>query len=275
MYGAILTNPATDDGDIGVLFIENGGMGTMCGHGTIGVSKIVFETGIRPSQEGLNVLKIDAPAGRVVSYVEVHSKRVTSVSFHNVPSFLYESDVQILVEGIGQITLDVCFGGAFYLFVDAAQLGLEVAPENAEKLRSKAMLIKEAFGAQRQIAHPLKPGISWIYGTGIVTPPQLSGNRIVTRNIMVFGEAEIDRSPCGTGTSARMAQLYAKGMLKPGVTLENHSIIDTVFEGTIVSETNVSGYKAIVPKISGMAYIMGLNQLLLDPDDPMPEGFRI
>jgi proline racemase len=275
MYGAILTQPATDDGDIGVLFIETGGMGTMCGHGTIGVSKAVFEAGLVPSQEGTNVLKIDAPAGRVVSYVEVRNRHVTSVSFHNVPAFLYQSEVKVVVEEIGEVRVDVAFGGAFYLFVNSRDLDIEIAPEKAEVLRLRAMQIQKAFCAQHKVALPLKPDISWVYGTAIVAPVEIKGDRIVSRNIMVFGEGEIDRSPCGTGTSARLEQLYAKGILKLDMTLESHSIIDTVFDATIVEEVTVADYRGVVPRVTGRAYIMGINQLLLEPDDPMPQGFRV
>lgn len=276
MYGAILTPPVTDDGDVGVLFVENGGMGTMCGHGTIGVSKVMFDTGMLPSAEGVNEIKIDAPAGRVKSYVEVRDGRVESVFFHNVPSFMFKSGIKVPVEGIGEVTADICFGGAFYAFVEASQLGVEILPENASVLSRYAMEIKETLGKMEKTVHPLESGISWIYGTVLMTPPQDDGNgRLRTRNVTVFGEAEVDRSPCGTGTSARMAQLYAKGLLKPGMTLENRSIIDTAFEGTIIEETEVAGLPAIVPKVSGNAYIMGFSQLVLEPDDPMPGGFRV
>ncbi len=275
MYGAILTPPATPDGDVGVLFIENGGMGTMCGHGTIGVSKVLFDTGMMPGRDGVNELKIDAPAGRVTSYVEMRGGHVERVFFHNVPAFLYRAGISVPLRDGRTVTADVCFGGAFYVFVEAAQVGLEVVPENAAALTAVAMEIKETLGRRERIVHPLEAGIDWIYGTVLITPPEVRGDRVVTRNVTVFGEAEVDRSPCGTGTSARMAQLCAKGILRPGMTLENHSIIDTVFEGTIVEETVVAGNAAIVPKISGNAYIMGFNRLVLEPGDPMPEGFRL
>lgn len=275
MYGAILTEPATEDGDIGVLFIENGGMGTMCGHGTIGVSKVVFDTGMLPSREGVNELKIDAPAGRVTSYVDIRDGVVREIFFHNVPAFLYEADVRIPLPGFGEVTADVCFGGAFYIFVEASQLGLEIVPDHAHKFADLGMKIKEAIPEVLRVSHPIESGIDWYYGTVMHTPPQVEGDRIVTRNVTVFGEAEVDRSPCGTGTSARMAQLYAKGILKPGMVLENHSIIDTVFEGRIERETEVAGKPALIPRISGMAYISGFNNLVLEPNDPMPEGFRI
>lgn len=276
MYGAILTPPATADGDVGVLFISNGGMGTMCGHGTIGVSKILFDTGMLPSAEGVNELRIDTPAGRVTSFVTVRGGHVENVWFRNVPAFLYKSGLKVSVDGIGEVEADVCFGGAFYVFVEASQVGCEIIPENAQKLTRIAMEIRRKVEAEHEIVHPLEPGINWIYGTVLHTPPEKNGNdRIYTRNITVFGEAEVDRSPCGTGTSARMAQLYARGILTPGMTLENHSVIDTAFEGEILEETVVAGRAALVPKITGNAWIMGFNQLVLEPTDPMTEGFRL
>lgn len=275
MYGAILTPPATPDGDAGVLFIDNGGMGTMCGHGTIGVSKVVFDTGMRPAKEGSNLLKLDTPAGRVVSDVEIRDGEVQSVSFRNVPAFLYKRDVKVPVRGIGEVNADICFGGAFYIFVDAQSLGLRVEPSESAACADRAMEIREWVSENVEVVHPLEPGIDWIYGTVLVTPAEPHGNRIVTRNVCVFGECEVDRSPCGTGTCARMAQLHARGTLKPGMTFENRSIIDTAFEGIILEETAVAEKCAVVPRISGMAYITGFNQLVLEPGDPIPEGFRM
>lgn len=275
MYGAILTPPATPDGDIGVLFIDNGGMGTMCGHGTIGVSKVVFDSGMLPAQEGVNVLKIDTPAGRVTSSVEVRGGAVRGVSFQNVPSFLYKQDVKVPVRGVGEVSADICFGGAFYIFVEASRLGLEIEPANSAACAERSMEIREWVSRNVEVVHPLEPGIDWIYGTVLITPPDVRGDRILTRNVCTFGESEVDRSPCGTGTCARMAQLCARGVMRPGMTLENHSIIDTVFEGIIPEETVVAGRPAIVPQVSGMAWIMGFNQLVLEPGDPMPEGFRM
>ena len=274
MFGAVIMNPVTPDGDIGVLFIDNGGMGTMCGHATIGVSKTVFETGMIPAVEGVNTLKIDTPAGRVTSFVEVRDGEVTSVSFQNVPAFLYKSGITVPLKGVGEVTTDVCFGGAFYAIVESTQVGLDVVPDNAYKLRDICMEVIKTLDGMKIISHPTE-AIDWVFGAAIYTPPEIKGDQIVNRNILVFGDAQIDRSPCGTCTCARMSQLYAKGIMKPGMILENHSIIDTVFEGRIAEETKVADYPAIVPQISGMAYIMGINQLVLEPDDPMLEGFRL
>lgn len=275
MYGAILTPPVTPDGDIGVLFIDNGGMGTMCGHGTIGVSKVVYDTGMLPAEEGANILKIDTPAGRVVSNVEISGGVVRGVSFENAPSFLYRRDVRVPVRGVGEVSVDICYGGAFYIFAEAASLGLEIEPRNSAACAERAMEIRDWVSGNVEVVHPIEPSINWVYGTVLTAPPEVSGDRIRTRNVCTFGESEVDRSPCGTGTCARMAQLCAAGIMRPGMTLENHSIIGTVFEGTVAEETSVSGIPAIVPRVSGMAYIMGFSQLVLEPDDPMPEGFRM
>lgn len=277
MYGAVLTPPATEDGDIGVLFMDNGAMSTMCGHGTIGVSKVVFDTGMIKAKEGVNVLKIDAPAGRVTVYVDCCGGRVKSVNFHNVPSFMYKKDFKVQLDGVGEISVDVCFGGAFYVFVSAEDLGLEIEPENSSVITERALKIRSIVRDTLKVVHPTEtnPGINWIYGTVLVTPPVVEGNIVKTRNVCMFGDAQIDRSPCGTGTSARMAQLYTRGILKPGMTFVNHSIIDTVFEGEIVKELDIAGIPGIVPKISGSAYIMGFNNIVLDPEDPMQEGFKL
>ena len=275
MYGCILTRPVTEDGDFGVLFTHNEGLSTMCGHGIIGLSKVALETGMVVPREGINELRIDSPAGRVTSFSLCEGGRVKKVSFHNVPSFVYLEGIRVPVEGIGEVTADVVYGGAFYVFLDAAQLGLDVVPEQAEALVRRGMEIKHKVMEMHDIEHPLEKGLHGIYGTILTTPPRREGNRLVTRNVCVFADAEVDRSPCGTGTSARVAQLFARGVLRKDQILENHSIIDTVFEGRVLEETVVAGRPAVIPEISGTAHIMGFNQLVLDPEDPLPEGFRI
>lgn len=275
MYGCILTKPVTEDGDFGVLFTHNEGLSTMCGHGIIGVSKVALETGMVIPQDGPNVLRIDSPAGRVTSTSLCEGGRVKRVSFLNVPSFVHLEGLRVPVEGIGEVTADVVYGGAFYVFLDAAQLGLDVVPEQVEALVRRGMEIKHKVMEMRSIEHPLEKGLHGIYGTILTTPPQDRGDRLVSRNICVFADAEVDRSPCGTGTSARVAQLFARGILRKDQILENHSIIDTVFQGRVEEETVVAGRPAVIPEISGTAHIMGFNQIVLDPEDPLPEGFRI
>lgn len=275
MFGCVLVPPATPDGDLGVLFMHGEGHSSMCGHGIIAVSKIAYETGMVSGADGVNTLRIDAPAGRITSFVAMEDGRVKKVSFQNVPTFVHMENIKIPVEGIGEVTADVVFGGAFYVFLDAAQLGLDVVPEQARELARRAMEIKHKVMEMHEIVHPLEPKLAGIYGVILTTPPEVCSERVVTRNICVFADGEIDRSPCGTGTSARLTQLYARGIVKKGMTLENHSIIDTVFEGTIKEEATIADKKGIVAMISGTAHIMGLSQFVLDPDDPLPEGFRL
>lgn len=275
MYGCILVSPVTDDGDFGVLFTHNEGLSTMCGHGIIGLSKVVFETGMVTGYDGVHTLRIDSPAGRITSYVDYCAGRVRKVSFDNVPSFVHKEGIRVPVDGIGEVTADIVFGGAFYVFVDAEQLGIEVVPDLASELVRRGMEIKNSVMKMHPIVHPIESGLNGIYGTILTSRPRFEGNRIISRNICVFADAEIDRSPCGTGTAARIAQLFSKGIMKKGMTLENHSIIDTVFEGVVKEEVCVADKNAVVATISGTAHIMGFTQLVLDPEDPLPEGFRI
>lgn len=275
MYGCIITPPVTKDGDFGVLFTHNEGLSTMCGHGIIGVTKVVLETGMMDCEDGEKIVKIDAPAGRIVAHAIVKDKKVQSVNFENVPSFVFAENAKVNVDGIGEIVVDVVFGGAFYVFVEAKKLGLTVKPENIEMLIKKGMEIKYKIMDSMNIVHPLEKGLNGIYGTIITEPLEIEGNNIVSKNVCIFADGQVDRSPCGTGTAARIALLNRKGLMKKGMTLFNKSIIDTEFEGRILSLTHISDFDGVIPSIGGTAHIMGFNQLVLEPDDPLPEGFRV
>lgn len=275
MYGGVLLPPATEDGDFGILFMHNEGMGTMCGHGCIAAATVIFETGMKESREGENILKLDTPAGRITAYAEVANGRVKRVSFENVPTFVYLSDVLLEAEGIGEIPCDIVFGGDFYVFADVSRLGLELKPENARVLAARAMELKYDALRKFEVVHPENPKLRGIYGTLLTSAPETHGDTVRARNVCVFANGEIDRSPCGTGTSARLTQLYMKGVIKPGMKLEHHSIIDTVFEAEAVRETEVGGRRAIIPRVSGSANITAFSNFVLDEDDPLPEGFRL
>lgn len=275
MYGCIITEPVTEDGDFGVLFTHNEGLSTMCGHGIIGVTKVALETGMLGEEEGKRVVRIDSPAGRVTSYADVKGGRVEKVSFINVPSFIYAENVKTSMDGIGEIYVDVVFGGAFYVFVDSKKLGIGVKLENIEQLVKKGMELKFRIMEQMKIVHPFESGLNGIYGTIINEMQGNAGDRVISKNVCIFADGQIDRSPCGTGTAARVAQLYKRGYMDKGMVLINKSIIDTEFEGRIVSSAQIDQYEGVIPEISGTAHIMGFNQLVLDPDDPLPEGFRI
>jgi proline racemase len=278
MYGCLVTPPATEDGDFGVLFMHNEGYSTMCGHGIIAVTKAAVDTGMIQVAPGLTKreLKIDSPAGRITSFAHLNGGQVEKVSFYNVPSFVYAQDMAVPVAGLGDVLVDIAFGGAFYVFVDAEKLGVKVVPEQTEELVRLGMEIKYKVMDMLDVVHPLEPELHGIYGTIITEGIQGNGSgKLVSKNITIFADAQIDRSPTGTGTSARVALLHKKGHMSEGVVLENKSVIDTVFEGSIREFTTVDRFDAVVPEISGTAQIMGFNQFVLEPGDPLPEGFRI
>ena len=275
MFGCILTPPATEDGDIGVLFLHATGQATMCGHGTIGVAKVVLETGLVPAVEGENTVRIDTPAGRVTARALVRDGHVGEVSFRNVPSFLYRDKVKVTLPELGEIEIAVSYGGDFYIFVEAEKLGLEIRPENAHEIARKAMILKDWGNETLGLVHPEYPEIDEVYGTIVTGTAEKTERGWKSREVCVFADGAVDRSPCGTGTSARMALLYGRGEMKPTEELQNASIIDTRFRGSIDEVVTVGGLKGIIPRIAGSAWITGLNQLVLDPADPLPEGFLV
>lgn len=275
MYGCIITPPTTDDGDFGVLFMHNEGYSTMCGHGIIGVTKVAVEIGMIEANDGEKIVRIDSPAGRVTACAHIENQKVKKVSFENVPSFVYAEDVKIDVDGIGKVEVDIAFGGAFYVFVDASKLGLKVVPEQMQRLVDVGMEIKYKVMDAMEIVHPEERELQGIYGTIITEAVERVEEKLVSKNVTIFADAQIDRSPTGTGTSARVALLYRKGLLKPGMRLINKSIIDTVFEGWFEKTSMIGKINGVVPTVSGTAHIMGLNQLVLEEEDPLPEGFRI
>jgi trans-L-3-hydroxyproline dehydratase len=277
MYGCILTPPVTPDGDVGVLFMHNEGFSTMCGHGIIGLVKVGVETGYFPAQaDGAErVVKIDTPAGRVTATAHLRDGRVERVSFLNVPSFLLERDLKLDVPGVGVVKCDIAFGGAFYAYVDAAPLGLEITPENQRTLIDVGMRIKRAVMSNYQIVHPDGDAdLNFLYGTIFVRRLGLAGD-VHSRNVCIFAEGEVDRSPTGTGVSGRLAIHHARGELGLNETITIESIIGTPFTGRAAEETRVGGLAAIIPEVGGTAYITGRHTFLIDPDDPLKDGFML
>ena len=267
MYGAIPTEPVTPDGDAGVLFMHNEGWSTMCGHGVIALVTVALEVGLLGERA---VVRLDTPAGRVTARARRDGARVRSVAFENVPSFVASLDDHVDVPGVGDVRYDLAFGGAFYAFVDAASVGLAMTPERFPDLIAIGSAIKRAVIASREIRHPLEPDLSFLYGT-IFTGPALADAD--SRNVCVFAEGEVDRSPTGTGVSARVAIERARGRLAPGGSFVVESIIGTRFAGRIARELRLEGYDAVVPEIEGSAWITGRNEILIAPDDPLGEGF--
>jgi proline racemase len=279
MYGAILTEPVMPGSHAGVLFMHNEGYSTMCGHGIIAVTTIALERGLLdPGGDGCSIV-YDAPAGTVRARASVdtpgtsgHPPRVERVAFQNVPSFVLHGGLVVKLPK-GQIRADVAFGGAFYAIVDSESVGLPIDVARLPELRRIGMEIKHAIEAQQTIVHPLDPGLCGIYGTIFTGPP--SDERADLRNVTVFAAAEVDRSPCGTGTAAVMAVVDAMGLLAEDKAFVHESLIHTRFTGRVASRTMVGEHQAIVPEIEGSAWITGEHTFFVDEHDPLRDGFRI
>jgi proline racemase len=265
MSGAILQPPTRPDADWGVLFIEVSGLLPMCGHGTIGVATVLVETGMVEVTEPETVVRLDTPAGLVPVRVQVEDGRAKAVTLRNVPAFLLERDAT--VEGV---TYDMAFGGNFYALVEARTAGLRVDPARAGELIARGA---ELMAAINRAAKPIHPEDARIMGCKhVVFYEDVEGG---ARNATSIHPGWLDRSPCGTGTSARMAALHARGELAVGEAFVNESVIGTRFTGRIAEETTVGGRPAIVPEITGRAWVTAMAQYLLDAEDPFPAGFAL
>jgi proline racemase len=272
MSGAILQPPTRPDADWGVLFIEVSGCLPMCGHGTIGVATVLVETGMVEVTEPETTIRLDTPGGLVEAHVHVADGRATAVRLRSVPSFLHERDAAVDVPGLGRVAYDLAFGGNFYALVDAASVGLAPEPEQAPALVEAGLAIMRAIDAARPPVHPEDDRIRGCHHVVLHAPGTGGAD---ARAATAIHPGWLDRSPCGTGTSARLAQLHARGALAPGADFVNESVIGTRFTGRVVEETTVAGRPAVIPEITGRAWITGVGQYLLDPTDPFPAGFRL
>jgi proline racemase len=273
MYGCLLTPPVSPQADFGVLFTHNAGYSTMCGHGIIAVTTAVLETGILPRQAPETTVRIDTPAGLVTALARIEGEKVTSVRFRNVPSFVLAHDETVEVPGVGRVRLDIAFGGAFYAFVDAADVGLTCTPRDTVRLIETGMAIKRAVTAARPIPHPFETDLGFLYGTIFVGPP--AGPGADSRNVCVFAEGEVDRSPTGTGVSARMALHYSRGEVGIGEPFTIESIIGTRFTGRVIEETRFGPHAAVIPEVEGQAFLTGRHTFFIDPGDPLAAGFLL
>lgn len=274
MSGAILQPPAREDADWGVVYIEVSGCLPMCGHGTIGVATVLVETGMVEVREPQTSIRLDTPAGLVIATVDVEGTRARAVTIENVSSFVTQLDARVDVPGIGTVTYDMAFGGNFYAIVqlDSINGAPTFGREHADELLEFGMRIMSAINEQSPPVHPLNPAIDHVHHVQLVAPGSTAQH---SRHAMVIYPGWFDRSPCGTGTSARVAQLIARGEMKLGDELVNESIIGTHFIGRAISETTVAQYPAIIPTITGRAWITGTSQHMLAPDDPFPQGFLL
>ena len=271
MYGCVLTEPLTPDAAWGVFFMDNGGYMTMCGHATVGVSTALVELGMVPVEEPLTRFKLETPAGLVESSVSVKDGRAESVSFRNVPAFAERLDVSLSVPGVGQLEVDIAYGGNWFVFFSARDVGVDVSLQNIKNVVDVGMRVMEAANEHLSVQHPEVEQSNRINIATILTEPK--DPKRTYRNVHVFGPRQFDRSPGGTGTCARMAVLHAKGQLKVSEDVWVESVTDGVFRGRILEETDVAGRKAVVPEITGSAHITGFHQFVLDPDDRLRSGF--
>jgi proline racemase len=274
MYGALFTEPERADSHAGVLFMHNEGFSTMCGHGIIAVVTIAIERGLITTRD--DALTLDAPAGQIRARAAVARTngrtRVERVSFINVPSFVLAAAVPIDCHG-RRLSVDVAFGGAFYAIVDAESAGLAVTPDRLPALRETGMVIARAVERAITVVHPVEPGLTGVYGTIFTGPPSAPGADL--KNVTIFADREVDRSPCGTGTCAVLAVLDAMGLVDPSRPFVHESLIGTTFSARVADRTTVGDLAAIVPELSGSAWITGEHTFLVDPDDPLAKGFRI
>jgi proline racemase len=265
MYGAVITSSV--DSDFDVFFLHNEGYSTMCGHAIIALTKLAVETGLVSKNE----ITFNVPAGRIVARASVSGGRVVEASFRNVPSFLYLRDQSVEVDGIGRVRFDIAYGGAFYAFVSADELGLELLPVNSSRLVDYGRKIKNVVMSKFSIMHPVEADLSFLYGTIFTGPAQNETNH--SRNVCIFADGEVDRSATGSGVSARAALHFAKGELGLNQAITIESIVDSTMQVKVVEVTKFGPYDAVIPEVSGTASITGRNEFYFDPEDPFRNGF--
>ena len=271
MSGAILQPSTRDDCDWGVVYIEVSGCLPMCGHGTIGVATVLVETGMVAVTEPTTTIRLDTPAGVVVAQVEVRDGHAESVTIENVPSFVVRLDDEVDVPGLGTVPYSLAFGGNFYALVDLDDVKLPFDRSRQQEILAAGLAIMDAVNESAPPSHPTIAGVDVCHHVEFIAPGSTAEH---SRHAMAIHPGWFDRSPCGTGTSARMAELWARGELGLHQDFVNESFIGSRFVGRLVGETDVAGVPAVVPTITGRAWVTGLGQYLLDPSDPFPTGFE-
>jgi len=265
MYGAVITPSA--DADFDVFFLHNEGYSTMCGHAIIALTKLVVETHLVDKNEVI----FNVPAGRIQARASVVDSKVVETSFLNVPSFLYLREQQVEVQGLGRVSFDIAYGGAFYAFVDAQEVGLTLKPEYFNRIIDYGRRIKQAVISQFPIKHPFEDDLSFLYGTIFTAPPSNPAHH--SRNVCIFADGELDRSATGSGVSARAALHFAKGELSLNECLTIESILGSTMSVKVVDVTRFGPYAAVIPEVSGTASIIGRNEFYFDQEDPFRAGF--
>ena len=272
MSGAILQKSTRHDADIGVVYIEVSGCLPMCGHGTIGVATALVEKNLIKVTEPVTTVRLDTPAGLVVVDVDVKDGKALKVTITNVPSFLYQKDQVVKVPGYGDITYDMAYGGNFYAIIPAEDVGIQFVREKGAQFLAAGLAISDAINEQNRPIHPENPEIAICHHIDFISA---GDHPLHWKNAMAIYPGWFDRSPCGTGTSARLAQMVARGEFKDDDVLINESWIGSHFEARVKNHTSVANFDAIVPMISGRAWVMGEATWILDSTDPFPDGFLV
>ena len=273
MCAALLVPPSDPEAHAGIVFVEPLGVVHMCGHGAIAIATMLVETGAVPMRAPETAVVLDTAAGRVTARVHVEGDRVVGATIRNVPSYSALLDAKVTVPGLGPVAFDLAYGGHFYALVEAAAVGLGLEPAQAARIVEAGERIRSAIEAEVPLVHPEGEQSKGLLYVQFYGPPR--DPRADLRNAVVVAPAGLDRSPCGTGTSARLANLWARGAIAPGREFVHESIIGTHFEARVAGTTRVGAYEAVIPEITGRAYLSGINQLVLRPDDPFPAGFLI
>ncbi len=272
--GAILTEPCTPGADVGVIYIEVGGYLYMCGHDTIGVATAIIETGMIEAVEPYTYIKLDTPAGVVKVKVKVKDNVAKEVSFTNVPAFVFQNDVEIEIPEIGIVKVDVAYGGLYYAQVEASDFGLKGTLDEYKQLQYYGNIVKEKTNEKVKVYHPEKEFINEVTHVLFCGTAETAQGDL--KNACIIPPGSVSRSPCGTGTSARLATLYSKGRLKLNEEFNHESAMTrTIFKGKVLEETKVGEFDAIIPEITGSAFVTGMHTFVIDPEDPLQEGFRI
>jgi proline racemase len=266
---------AHPEADMGYVIMESTEYPVMSGSNTICVATVLLETGMLPMREPVTELTLESPAGLIRVSCTCRDGKVTGVKFINQPAFVYHLDAHVEVEGIGTVTVDVSWGGMAYVLVDAPSVGFSLRPSEARELCEVGQRIKYAAAEQLPVQHPENPEFAGITQTEFTLPVHREADALVGRNAVVVSPGRIDRCPCGTGTSARLALLHARGTIKPGERFISESILGTRFDSTIESLTRVGGFDAVIPSVTGQAWITDVSQIGVDPSDPFPAGYTL
>ncbi|MGN0374764.1 MAG: proline racemase family protein [Butyrivibrio sp.] len=272
MFGAILTEPVHEEADFGVIFLDSEGCLNMCGHGSIGTASMLVETGMVTVTEPYTDVILDSPSGIIRTRVHVVNGEAVEVSILNVPAFLYRDNLEINTKKWGKISYDISFGGSFFAMVDADAVGISLKSNNIDEITELGMELLSSINASVDIRHP---NLDITTVDLVEFYSHTSSNKANMKNCVIFGDGQVDRSPCGTGTSAKLAALYAKGELGLNEEFIYESITGSVFRGEAVQEVSVGEFKGIIPQIVGSAYIIGYNEWILDEQDPMKYGFLL